>query len=93
MGNPTAFGYQWQQSADGVTGWADISGATAATFNPVGLAGNYLRLIVTASNANGTTAAISSNVSAQLVQPSFPSGVLAYYKLDEESGEIGRAHV
>jgi len=87
VGNPTAFVYQWQQSADGETGWADISGATAATINPTGLVGDYLRLVVTASNANGFTAAISSNVSAQLVQPSFPSpGPLAYWRLDEQSG-------
>src|SRR3546814_16958819 len=33
-----AFGYQWQQSIDGVT-WGNIAGATAATFTPADNAG------------------------------------------------------
>lgn len=50
--------YQWQEN-DG--GWVNISGATAQTYTPiVGEIGNPLRVIVTETNATGSTSAISA---------------------------------
>lgn len=54
------FSYQWERSADGSTGWANISGATAATYT---LAnddkGKYVRVQVTGTNNAGSASAAS----------------------------------
>lgn len=58
--NPS-YGYQWQSSADGISGWANIGGATSATYTPVsGDIGSYLRCVVTATNSGGSAAANSA---------------------------------
>ncbi|KQZ71667.1 hypothetical protein ASE06_19915 [Sphingopyxis sp. Root214] len=62
-----AFSYQWQQSVDGVT-WANIAGATAATFTPddnAGLvfgdqAGLRLRVAVNFTDGGGTAEQVIS---------------------------------
>ena len=55
-GNPVTFAYQWQSSADAQT-WADIEGATSATFVPTSeLVDQYVRVSVTAENASGVSA-------------------------------------
>lgn len=62
------FGYQWQQSANGVT-WANIAGATNATFtpnNPGGTtfgaqAGLQLRVVVSFTDGGGTAEQVISN--------------------------------
>ena len=62
-----AFNYQWQQSVDGVT-WANIAGATAATFTPddnAGLvfgdqAGLRLRVAVNFTDGGGTAEQVIS---------------------------------
>lgn len=52
-----AFTYQWQEDD---SGWANIAGATAATYTPVvGEVGNPLRVIVTGTNTAGTASATS----------------------------------
>lgn len=57
-GSPTGYVYQHQQSDDGSTGWADISGATSQTFSPgAGLKAKYARPGVRASNAYGSALA------------------------------------
>lgn len=57
-GSPTSFSYQWQEDD---SGWANIVGATAATYVPVtGNIGNALRVIVTAVNGAGSTPATSA---------------------------------
>lgn len=57
-GSPTGYVYQHQQSDDGSTGWADISGATSQTFSPgAGLTAKYVRPGVRASNAYGSALA------------------------------------
>lgn len=55
-GSPSGFAWQWQHSGDGVTGWADITGATSRSFVPKDFVGDYLRVAVTATNANGVSA-------------------------------------
>jgi Ca2+-binding RTX toxin-like protein len=54
------FGFQWQQSLDGVT-WSDIVGQTAATFTP-GPAQvlQLLRVVVTYTDDLGTTEVVTS---------------------------------
>lgn len=53
----------WQISANGTSGWADIAGATAATYTPVaGDATKFIRLAVTAENAAGQAVAYSAAV-------------------------------
>lgn len=54
--------YQWQDSPDGATGWANITGQTSATYT-VGAGENtkYLRCNVTATN-DGGNATQASNV-------------------------------
>lgn len=55
-GAPT-FGFQWQEDD---SGWANISGATGATYDPVvGEVGNPLRVIVTGTNSEGSASATS----------------------------------
>lgn len=68
-GDPS-FAYQWQISADGLTGWADIAGATAETYAPVaGDASQFIRAIVTATNAAGTASAESNEAGPILRAP------------------------
>jgi hypothetical protein len=59
-GAGNGFALQWQRSADGVT-WSDISGATSATYT-LGVAdeADVVRLVVTASNPDGTSVATSA---------------------------------
>ena len=62
--------WQWQRSADGSTGWANISGATSSTYTLV-LADdtNYVRAVQTETNAVGSDSA-NSAASAQISQGS-----------------------
>ncbi len=59
-GLQNSYAYQWQRSSD-ATSWANILGATTATYKP-GLAdeNNYLRAQVSASNADGTATATAT---------------------------------
>ena len=60
-GSPT-FAYKWQTSADGIA-WADISGATSATYTPTYTIANLrLRSVVSAGNAVDTATATSQVV-------------------------------
>ncbi len=59
----TAYAYQWQRSTDGGTTWANIGGATAATYSPGAGDGNaYVRVVVVASNTSGQGSATSGSV-------------------------------
>lgn len=56
-GAPT-FTYQWEEDD---SGWAEISGATGATYDPlVGSVGNPLRVVVTGTNSEGNASATSA---------------------------------
>jgi hypothetical protein len=63
-GGSGAITYQWQQSADGSTGWTNSvgAGATTSTYTPSSaVAGNtYYRVLVNAAN-NGCDQAVSNN--------------------------------
>ena len=85
-GSPTGYFYQWQSSSDGAT-WADVTGATAGRYVPGSvLLGAFVRVEVSAANANGTSLPVPSAASAALTQAPFPPGTVAFYNLDEESG-------
>ena len=73
--------WQWQRSADGSTGWANISGATSSTYTLVAADDtNYVRAVQTETNVIGTDSA-NSAASGQI------SSVPAYdYLLDDYSG-------
>jgi hypothetical protein len=68
-GSPTSFTYQWQSSADGISGWADIAGATAPVYSPHAAdAGLYLRAVVTAHRASdGASASAASNACGPVI--------------------------
>jgi hypothetical protein len=57
-GGVDSYAYQWQTSPDGSTGWSDIGGATSFQFTVSGCQ-DYLRVRVTATNPDGSTAAFS----------------------------------
>ena len=84
--------FQWQRSANGSTGWANISGATSSTYTLV-LADDdkYIRAVQTSTNAIGTDTA-NSAASAQISDvPAFTglldtySGAAAAYSLRQLS--------
>ena len=52
--------YQWQRSANGASGWADIDGATNASYTPTDPDyRQYLRVVVTGTNPEGSATAAS----------------------------------
>ena len=56
--SPTKFAYQWQRCSDSGTGCADVTGAQSKTYNVAASdADHTLRVIVTASNADGKSTA------------------------------------
>lgn len=57
---PTIAGV-WQQSANGTTGWTDISGQTSANYIVAVANGIYVSWLDTATNSNGSTS-VRSNV-------------------------------
>ena len=61
--------YRWQSSADGVSSWTDIPGATGATYQPIARAksGTYYYRCVTA-DANCNTLSVNGNVIAIVVK-------------------------
>lgn len=60
-GNPSPVTtWQWQRSADGTSGWANISGATSATYTLVAAdEANYIRVQQIETNALGSDTAVS----------------------------------
>jgi len=61
-GNPSTFReWQWQRSADGVSGWSNIAGETANTYTLVDDdVDNYVRVVQTETNALGSDTASSA---------------------------------
>ena len=58
---PGGYTYQWQSSSDGGTTWSDIGGATASTYQvAAGDLGAEIQVIVTATNAYGSSSAVSA---------------------------------
>jgi hypothetical protein len=68
--SPITYTYQWQVSGDGGASWSDISGATSTTFTPpAGYAGNQVRVIVSATNGDGASQAVSPASSVIIGDP------------------------
>ncbi len=68
-GTPTSFAYQWQRSTGG-NPFADIAGATAATYVLVpDDASTQVRVVVTATNANGSASNTSAASSISAYNP------------------------
>jgi predicted actin-binding protein len=58
--SPTSYTYQWQRCASDGRGCGDITGATSKSYSPVtGDVGHALRVVVTATNADGHASATS----------------------------------
>jgi len=59
--SPTSFSYQWQRCASDGSGCGDITSATSKTYTLVtGDVGHTVRVVVTASNADGKASATSA---------------------------------
>lgn len=54
--------YQWQQSADGSTGWTDISGANSATYTASPTAKTWYRCTVTCSGSSASSTPVEVNL-------------------------------
>ena len=71
------YAYQWQ-FYDGGSLYGSISGATSSTYTPasnyVSVYGSVLRCRVTATNATGSTAATSNEVTVSAPTPAKPAG-------------------
>lgn len=92
-GSPTAYSYKWQVSDDGLTGWADIGGATSATYTPdSGDEDKFVRVQVTAINSNGSSLPASSAASEAIEVPAFPSGAVAFWKLADLTDATGNGN-
>jgi hypothetical protein len=64
------YAYQWQASTDGGTTWSDLAGETGATYTPpLGSAGKQVRVMVTATNGDGSTQAASAASAALAASP------------------------
>ena len=85
-GNPTPVRtWQWQRSADGSTGWADIAGATANTYLlDAADEGNFVRVKQIETNALGSDEAVSAasgeiqgGAAAGLLDPDYKGSAFA----------------
>ncbi|MGO9761029.1 MAG: hypothetical protein ACLP1Q_07200, partial [Solirubrobacteraceae bacterium] len=71
-GSPTSYAYQWQECNSSGGGCSNVSGATANSYQlAAGDVGHTMRVVVTASNAAGSTPA-SSAATATVVAPAAP---------------------
>ncbi len=72
--NPSGFAYQWRRCNAGGTGCADIAGATNSTYTLVAAdVTNTLRVVVTATNGGGSTAATSAQTAVVQAAPTAPA--------------------
>lgn len=72
-GSPTSFAYQWKRCDSSGGGCNDIGNATGSSYTPVsGDAGATVRVTVAATNAGGTTLAVSSQTATVAAAPSSP---------------------
>lgn len=94
-GSPTSFDYRWQRCASDGTGCGDITGATDKTYTPVsGDVLHTLRVVVTATNADGKAAAsseptdvvASKNGPASTVKPAVTGQALVGEQLTVSNG-------
>jgi hypothetical protein len=90
-GSPTSYAYQWQISDDGETGWADIEGATSASYLATEeQETKFVRVGVIATNANGPSTVAYSAASVEIDIPPFPvTGLMAFWKLADLTDASG----
>lgn len=87
-----SFAYQLQSSANGTSGWTNVGGATASTYELIsGDEGLYMRWAVTATNGSGSATAYSMATVQVTATETLLTGLVAYYKLDEATGTETRA--
>ena len=94
-GAGNAYTYQWQHSSDGGATWADIAGAISASYT-LSMAddGEILRVLVIATNPDGSVSAASASVpltnppSTPVVAPAVPSWT-APPTLSQDAGKLG----
>lgn len=72
--NPTSFTYEWQDSPDGLSGWADtvdLSGTGAASdfIVPTAELGKFLSCLVTGTNVAGNSVQQRSTVVGPVIGP------------------------
>ncbi len=84
--SPASYGYQWQLSSDGSTGWANINGATSSTYTLLASQeAKFVRVAVVATNGVGDGDAAYSAASAEIEVPAFPTnGLVAFWKLNDD---------
>jgi hypothetical protein len=72
-GSPTLYAYQWKRCDSSGGGCADIGNANGSSYTPVsGDAGSTVRVTVAATNAGGTTLAVSAQTATVAPAPSSP---------------------
>lgn len=63
-GNPTSYAYQWRRASTSSGTYSDISGATSQSYTlTTADIGNFIKVNVTATNAGGSTSALSAATS------------------------------
>ncbi|WP_130470526.1 DUF4347 domain-containing protein, partial [Candidatus Magnetaquicoccus inordinatus] len=85
--------YQWQDSADGVSGWANIAGASSATYvPPQALVGKYLRVVASYTDGYGTAESVASSASTAVSNvndaPAITSGSSATLAENSANGSL-----
>jgi hypothetical protein len=74
--SPTAYAFQWQDCTTVGLGCTDINGATSSSYTlAVSDVGDTVRVVVTASNAGGSTAARSAQTGVVLPPPPANTGL------------------
>ena len=69
-GTPTSYAYQWRQCDSSGNNCMNVSGATASSYQPPsGDVGHTMRVVVTATNAGGSTAGTSTQTAAIAARP------------------------
>ena len=85
--------WQWQVSDDGLTGWTDISGATASTFTTSSAQeGKYIRPGVRRTNSVGSSAYVYGETGTAVVAPVAVVGAMQVHgegAFDPQLGALG----
>ena len=79
--------FNWQRSANGTSGWTNISGATNAVYNPAeNDVGKYIRLVITADGY--TSSVISNAVEVKQALINFEKPVMPTLSYDGTNGLV-----
>ncbi len=88
--SPTSYAYQWQRCDGAGAACVTISGATSSTFGLTSAdVGKTLRVVVTASNAGGSTS-VTSAASAIVAPPPGPAPVNTGLPVVNGSDQVGK---